>query len=228
MRRRDDHHAPRWPVLVVPYTLLVAALLVPRAAAAQAPQERWSVDGRAGISFATGELDNLPFEDLRPTAGATLTYWLSPRLGLQATGDWEGYLGDEDELSSAVATPGGNAPDLDVFHYGGGVVLEILPGGSPWGSELNVAAGGTTFDSEDFSVSAGPTGSFSQTYPSVSGGVQLGYAFSPSASAFLGGRAHLAFTDEDDTRFLSRLSPGGESFDTAWSFPITAGLKLRF
>lgn len=209
--------------------LLAAGLALPRAAPAQDVGETWTFDARGGVSVPAGDFDDLPFEDVNPTAGAGATYWFSPRFGVQVSGDWERYLGDDAEVASGVTTEGApGAPDMDIFHYGGGVVADLASGVSRWDLEVNVAGGGTSYVSDDFAVDGGPSDDFSQTYPSASGGIKLGYDLSRSVNVFLGGQAYVAFPDEDDTQRLARLSPRARPFDTAWTFPFQAGVKIEF
>lgn len=211
--------------------LLAAGLVAPQAVPAQDTGETWTFDARGGISFPAGDFEDLPFESVNPTAGVGATYWLSPRFGVQVSGDWELYLGDDSELAPGVTTEGGDAPDMNVYHYSAAFVVDLASATSPWDLQVNVGGGGTTYDSDEFSVggaNAAALESFSETYASASGGVKLGYDLSRAVNVFVGGQAYLAFPEEEDTGRLAQLSPEAQTFDTAWTFPVLAGVKVEF
>ncbi len=98
---------------------------------------------------------------------------------------------------------------------------------SPWHLDANLGAGASMLDFDDFTVSGTPI-DFAETYFTATGGLKLGYAVARNVDVFLGGQAFLLFTDEDDTAVFSALRSDIDSsgFDNAWTFPITAGLRI--
>lgn len=140
---------------------------------------------------------------------------------------------DGDETGTGL-----ESPDIDVYRYTGGVVGRLTPRESPWSVTANLGAGGVTYDSDEFEGGAvfNPatgerTDDFSQTYFSTTGGLKIGYDLSERLAVFAGGQAYLDFTDEDDTAVFGTVVPAeadADGFDTAWSLPVQAGVKIRF
>lgn len=197
-------------------------------AAAQAADQPWVVEGRGGISVPAGDLADV--FDVGPTFGGGVGYKVHPRVTLRVDGD-VGILSGSDELATAA-----EAPDTRLWHYNGGVEVELTqPGASRWDVTANLAGGGTTFSSDDFepAVTNPVTGEtvtdFSETYFTANGGLKIGYDVTPSVNVFAGGQWYLAFTDEEDTAVFSALSPSEiDAFDTASEIPITAGVRVKF
>ncbi len=183
-------------------------------------QQRLSLEGRGGIAVPAGDLANL--QDVGPSIGVGLVYQLSPRVSLRLDGDVD-FLSGVDADGSGL-----EAPDLNIYHYTAGLEVKLLDSeASPWHLDANVGAGASTLDFDDFTVAGTPI-DFTETYFTATGGLKLAYAVSRNVDVFLGGQAFLLFTDEDDTAVFSALrsdiDPNG--FDNAWTFPITAGLRI--
>lgn len=198
------------------------AFLAAGSASQTAAQEKLAVDARGGIAVPASDLAEL--EDVGASFGVGLSYRLTPRIALRLDGDADILSGTDDEVS------GSSAPDMNIYHYGAGLGLAILdPSRSRWALDVNVGAGGSTFDVDTFSA-GGSTVDFSETYVTTYGGLTIGYDVSPNVSVFTRGQAYLALTDEEDTAVFSQISSeidaGG--FDTAWTIPITAGISFRF
>ena len=211
-------------------TVLTVALLLaglPADGFAQAVDEPWIVDGRGGISVPAGDFADLA--DVGPSFGLGIGYRVHPRVTLRVDGDVGIFTGSE------LAT-GAEAPDMNLWHYNGGVEVELTPpDASRWDVTANLAAGATTFSSDDFAqpLTNPATGEvvtdFSSTYFTANGGLKLGYDVSRNVAVYAGGQWYLAFTDEDDTAVFSALSPTEiEPFDTASEIPIVVGLKATF
>lgn len=181
----------------------------------------WTVDGRGGIAVPVGDLSDLPIESVGPTFGVGVGYYVHPRVAVRVDGDVELYSGDD-------MAGGGTGPDVNLWHYNAGLELELTrPDAGPWDLTANLGGGATTWDTDPFTTGAG-TDDLSETYFTANGGLKLGYDVSSSANVFVGGQWYLQFTDEDDTRALASLTPElNQGFDTASSFPLYAGLKLK-
>ncbi|MFW6193350.1 MAG: hypothetical protein ACOC83_07670 [Gemmatimonadota bacterium] len=200
----------------------------PGGAAAQAVDQPWTVEGRGGISVPAGDLADV--FDVGPSFGAGIGYRVHPRVTLRVDGD-VGILSGADDLAT-----GTEAPDTRLWHYNGGVEVELTePGASRWNVTANLAGGATTFDGDDFepAVTNPATGEsvtdFSETYFTANGGLKVGYDVTPSVNVFAGGQWYLAFTDEEDTAVFSALSPSEiDAFDTASEIPVVVGVRASF
>jgi hypothetical protein len=206
-------------------TLLATALLLGNTSAASAQQAdgpRFSIQPRAGIAIPAGDLSDVA--DAGPSFGIGLQYQLTNRLALRLDGD-------ADVLSGVDASGSGpEGPDVTIYHYGAGLQYALLaPGVNRWAIDVNLGAGASTFDVDEFSVGGGPV-DFSETYFTANGGLQVGYAVTPSVNVFGRGQAYLMFTDEDDTAVFNAINsdvdPAG--FDSAWTIPLSVGVAIRF
>lgn len=168
-----------------------------------------SVQARAGAGFPGGDLANV--EDPGFSAGLGISYRLASRMRVRADADLETLLG-----KAAAGTPTAY-PDLELWHYGAGLELELLrPIVVPWRVSAGVEVGATTWKLQQ--------GSSSKTYPTTGGFVRVGYSPAPIADLFVQGRAYLMFTSASDFAALGSPSPIG---DRAWSFPLQAGVALH-
>lgn len=102
--------------------------------------------------------------------------------------------------------------NIKVNHYilGLGLPLVVATAESPWRISVNAGAGFMTFDVE------GP--SPSETYFAINVGGEVEYALSSQISLLLSPQGDIAFVDEAD----------GFTGSTAWVWPFTAGVKIRF
>jgi hypothetical protein len=177
------------------------------------------VQSEGGISIPASQLGKLA--DAGPAVGAQLGYWLSPRVALRLGGQID--LLDGARVSESVV-----GPDLRLWHYSAGVEANLLPSARRWSLFAGAGLGATTFDSDEFVVDPGVEDEFRETYFTADAGLRLGYLFSPRFTAFVGTRAFLSATDEEDTGRLALVDPTVlEPFGTAWTFPVTAGLTVR-
>jgi len=201
--------------------LSIAALITIGSPIAAHAQSRISVDARGGVAVPASDLADL--EDVGASLGIGFAYALSSRVSLRIDGDADILSGSDSGVS------GSSAPDLNIFHYGGGVAVSLLePGSSRWNLAVNVGAGAATFDSDTFSAN-GVSQDFSETYFSTNGGLRIGYDLSSRVNLYASGQAYLMFTDDADTAIFGQVSsevdPSG--FDTAWTIPLTAGLAIQ-
>ncbi len=213
MRTHTWTEPNRWALIAA------LALVIPAPSVAQ---QNFSLEARGGVAVPASDLSDLL--DVGPTFGLGFAYNLSSRIALRIDGD-------VDVLSGVEADGAGPAaPDMNIFHYNAGLAASLVdPLRSSWNIDINLGGGASTFDSDSFQV-GGTARDFSQTYFTANGGLRVGYDVSSNVNVFLGGQAYLMFTDEAETAVFAQLrsdiDPNG--FDTAWTFPLTAGVALRF
>lgn len=204
--------------------LLATALLLIGANGASAQQidgSRFSIEPRAGVAIPAGDLSDAA--DVGPSVGIGFAYRLTERLSLRVDGDADILAGLDSEGTGA------EGPDVTIFHYGAGVDYALLdPSANQWSVGVNVGAGASTFDVDEFSVGGSPV-DFSETYFTINGGLQVGYDVSSAVSVFGRGQAYLMFTDEADTAVFSAINPEIDpaGFDSAWSIPLSVGVAIR-
>ena len=205
--------------------LLATALLLGSTSPADAQQvdgRRFTIEPRGGVAIPAGDLSDVA--DVGPSVGIGLTYQLTNRLAVRVDGD-------ADILSGRDASGSGpDGPDVTIYHYGAGLQYALLdPAANRWAIDVNLGAGASTFDVDDFSADGG-TVDFSEAYFTANGGVQVGYDVTPSVNVFGRGQAFLMFTDEDDTAVFRAFSPDVDptGFDTAWSIPLSVGVAVYF
>lgn len=184
----------------------------------------WSIEARGGISVPTGDLADLPIDDVGPSVGGGLRYSLHPQIALRVDGDYETFSGEDAEGGTTAA------PDVSFWHYNAGLEARLFdPGSSAWNVTANVGAGATTWDTDAFSTPGGTTSDgLSETYFTANGGLEASYGASDDVRLILGGQWHLQFADEGDTRPLSQLSPElQDGFDSASTVPLYTGVELK-
>ncbi|MFQ5530924.1 MAG: outer membrane beta-barrel protein [Gemmatimonadota bacterium] len=203
-------------------TYALAVFLVLSIVDGAGAQESVSVEARGGIAIPTSDLSDIADEG--PSFGVGVSFPLNDRLAVRVDGDVDILSGKD------ASGPGSEGPDLNLYHYGAGLEYALVqPGGSRWGLDVNVGAGATTFDSDEFDVMGTPV-DFSETYFTANGGLTLGYQVSPSVNVFVGGQAFVMFADEADTAVFAAISPEVDpaGFDTAVTIPVTAGVEIFF
>jgi hypothetical protein len=148
--------------------------------------------------------------------GVGLAFPVTSRVALRLDGDLEVLSEDR------VGGPGGVImPRAYLWHFHGGLDLDLLTTDSGWRFGLRGGAGGTVFDTELF-----VTGDdFLDTYFSVSGGLQLGRRVGRSLELGVIGQAFVVFTDEDRTEEFARQAAVLNAFPAASSFPLQLYLR---
>lgn len=204
-----------------------AVLLAPVWPAYAVAQHRLSVEGRAGIVAPAGELADL--EELGGHVGGGVAVHLHPRVALRVDFDASLLKGGK-RLES-----GGRAPGINLLHTVGGVEVGVASprlGNVPLTITANAGAGRTTFDVEVFVVpfdrpeQGGQPFSFVERYLTANAGVKVSTRMSRRLDLVLSGQGYATFTDEEDTALLELLSDEIQKFDTAWSFPVTVGVRV--
>lgn len=203
----------RIPSFAATTATLLAGLALPALGPAPADaQNRVGFEGRVGVGLPAFDLADRA--DAGPAVGLDLTYALTDRVSLLAGGDVEFLRGPEG------ATGTGSAPDLTAWHYGVGLEAQLLvPRTTYWRLSTGAGLGGSTYDAE---------GGGSESAFSVFGSLELGYAVSPEADLFVGVKSWLAFPGEPEVGIVPTAEPLSGVEDTAWSFPVTGGIRFHF
>ena len=130
--------------------------------------------------------------------GATLGFNVGPRWVIMGEFD---YGMHEDEATGAV--------DITTSHYMAKFGWSLTgPRERGWEAVINLGAGAVTFD-----IDGGDT----FTYPAINAGAKLAYNVGPSFAFVVSPQGDIAFTDDEEL---------GTS--TAWVWPVTVGLRLKF
>lgn len=193
------------------------------------PDSRFVIEVRGGGAFPLSDLGDV--QDPGYTVGAGLGYQVNERITLRADGELS-------VLSAADVPAGGlELPDMRLWHYTGGAEVAVLPAGnSPLSVSVNVGAGATTFDTDQFGeivinpVTENSEADFNEVYFTANGGLKVAYSVSPRVDVFAGGQAYLSFADEEDTAVFSEFTPDApaDGFDTVWSVPVHGGFRVHF
>jgi hypothetical protein len=165
---------------------------------------------RAGPSLPVDKLSKIT--DPGAAFGADLAYALTNRLAVTANGDLDALTGHTSL-----------EPDLSLWHYGGGLQLDLAPLRTPWSVLLTGEADATT-------MHTGPIGpdsntSFNHTYLGLDGGLEIGYNVSHSVNVAVRGSSFFVFADKQDTAALTN-GTGAQPFSTAVTIPVTAELHI--
>ncbi len=189
-------------------------------------QRRLTAEGRGGIVIPAGDLSDLARAGA--TFGGGVAFHLTPEFAIR--GDFDASFMEGNTLAS-----GREAPGVNLYHYTGGVEFALVQpraGGRPVTLATNVGVGATDFEVEAFITSREPHRgeSFivSERYFTANAGLKLGYELGRNVGVLLGGQGFVTFADEKDTAVLRFLDENdARSLGTVWSFPITAGVKIR-
>lgn len=123
---------------------------------------------------------------------------LGPRLALLGEFD---YGKHQDKPTKSV--------DIATRHYIGKIGWSLTGARERgWETMLTLGAGAVTFDVD---------GGDAKTYPAISAGAKISYAFSPRAAFVLSPQGDIAFTKKSEL-----------STDNAWVWPLTAGFRFSF
>lgn len=181
---------------------------------------------RGGLAVPVSDLADLA--GAGPSLGASLRYRVHSRVALRIDGEVD-LLSGLDAGGDRSATP-----DVELWRALAGVDVRVLPAESPLEVTASVGGGLTSYNTAVFPDivfepgTGAPVGDFAATYPTASGGLEVGYAATPSLEAFASGSWTVMLADEDETAIFGQLRPGTGGFDRASTVPVTAGVRLRF
>lgn len=205
-------------------TRKVVAIVVAGGAVAAAGADRAGAQVRAewrgGLATAGGELGQMTTPGA--TIGAAIGLGVAGPLGVRV--DVEVTMLEESEMGD---TP---TPGVNLAHLLFGPEL-VLPPRRRLRARVGASAGVTAFEVEAFSNANLPPGEpnvLEETYPTVGGSLSLEWLPGRRLAVFATGRALVTLTNEEDTARLSYLTPEIEPFDRAWTYPLSAGLAIRF
>lgn len=188
------------PALLAALAATAMLALTATGASAQAAGEGASFNLRGGVYVPTFDIADVA--DAGPGFGIGLKVPVSDRVFLRASGDFGFHSGAEVE-------PGVEGPDVNVYHYVGGLGVRLTPPDSRFYASVNAGAGALAFD-----VDAEGADSF--TYFAINAGGEVGYWVSDRVALFLSPQGDIAFADEDEV-----------GTGDAWVWPLTAGIEIR-
>lgn len=202
-----------------PLALLTVLLPLPLAA-----QERFALELRAGGAVPAGELAKVNSSGLTLGGGVAVRLRgpLRARIDLEAT-----FLGEGDSEF------GTQSPGVNFVHRTAGLELLIgRPERSGPRVSANFGAGLSTFEIEGYVARTGPdegrTFASSERYPVVTGGLAAEVGSGRLVAFVVRAQGYAVLTDEGYTAQFQRISTRIEPFSRAWTFPITAGLRIRW
>ena len=213
------HFAKRLGALLA----FVALLLSASTDAVAQEKGDFAVAARVGVAIPGGQFHTLTSEGL--AVGGSLVYHISDHWGFRVDGSLQRLQEGISGVSGFVLSP-----PMDLLTIGGGFEVNF---DRPWDQDLpftfrvHVGAGLTQMKADaDFDPLL-VQGAFDESYPSVYGGAGLGYQVSEIVNVHVQASALLILVDAVDTFVFSQGTAGEvEPFDTAWSFPITAGVRI--
>jgi len=178
--------------------ILLAVALTAGSVQAQTAEKPWSVEGLAGAAVPTFDITDLA--DPGFVAGAAVGYMASDRvLGMV-----------EVDFGSHDGANGG--PTVKVNHYMAKAGYRVfLSESEKWRIFVNLGLGAMTFDAD-------VPGADANTYFAINAGAKIYYAINETFNIVISPQGDIAFTDKND----------GFTGSTAWVWPITAGLAVRF
>lgn len=206
-------------------TTVAALLALPVALSAQedviAETASMDVEARAGVGMSAADLKAYTQPGLAVGAGAG--FWLNEHFALRVDGDFSALGGDQSGVVTDATTP-----DMNIFHYGGGVEIDLLGRDAienPWTLQVNAGAGGSTIDTEDFLDIPTIEADLTETVANVNAGAQIGREVSENVLVSLSAQAFYMFLDEDNFNNLADLRPAEGAIQDGVNVPITLSLR---
>lgn len=211
----------RW-VTLISILVLWGAVSPPAALRAQSASDRVAVDPRVGVAFPVGALADV--NEFGAAGGLGLAYYFHPHIAVRG----DVALSVLDDRSPAPGTV--LAPTLSLFHFNGGIQFDFPRSkfqDAPLSFRWNLGFGGTRMSAtRDFP--SGEDVDFQHTYVTLNSGGKIGWEFTETVTAFVGGEAYLIFADEEETAELVKRAPAAEPFGASWAVPLTLGVELEF
>ncbi len=198
--------------------LAVASALVVLPASTQA-QSTWDLTFGAGIANPVSDLNDS--WGIGANVNVAGTYWFQDRLGFRLETSVDVLSGDNFDSTLDL-------PDLNLWHFGGGLEYSVTDRASDALSVIVNGGGGLTWMDGDATKIATTTGnlnqstSFSEVYGHLNGGLSVGWPLSDNITIAVNGSVYVAFADKTDT---ATIAQGISPFDSAVTFPV--GLTLR-
>jgi hypothetical protein len=184
--------------IIAAFAVVITLSLATGNLQAQAPEQPWVVEGLVGMAVPTFDITDLA--DPGFVAGIAGGYLINEKVLGMVELDW--------------GTHGGvnSGPDVKVYHYmaKAGYRVFVSQEGK-WRIFVNAGAGAMTFDAD----AAGAT---ANTYFAINAGAKIYYHVSDLLSVVISPQGDIAFVDKAD----------GFTGSTAWVWPITAGVALKF
>lgn len=216
-----NHRRSRSAVLALAAGL-VAAVSVISTPSPLAGQEaaHASLDPRFGVAIPVGGLDDVT--DVSVSAGAGFASPIHPRVAIRGDLRYSRLAGATDDRGDALA------PSLDLFTVSAGVEFDFpRPRWQDVPFSFRLALGvGVTDMSGSLRHEDGTRTDFDQTYPTLTGGARIGLPITDRIQGFVLSEALLILAEEEDTAVLTERVPGADPIGTAWTLPLSAGLRV--
>lgn len=197
--------------------LMMMGMLATPARAQVTGERPFAFNVRGGVNVPTFDIADVA--DPGPGFGVGLKYAVSDRVFLRANGDFGFHPGADLETGTGTV----ELPDVNVFHYVGGVGYRLTSAESPFYASVNLGAGAMTLDQDP--VTEGDEG-ITETYFAINAGGELGYRVNRNVSLFFSPQGDIAFVDDEELDPTDTVFPGDEEIDTAWVWPFTAGVEI--
>lgn len=208
---------------------VICAILVGAGTAGRATAQT-SISPNFGVTIAGGNYG--AYTETAPSASLRISQALSSTTGIFVEGGLDRFekreLQDQPEEYAIVM-----GPDMQTIRFILGLERELIPEDldqySSWSTRVRAGVGLALMESDDFQLVGGTeTMSFSSTSPLISTGLSFGYRMG-AATFYVDGGVNWARVDEDDTLGLASLAPFYvKSFDTAFTYPYSLGVRLTF
>ncbi len=182
-----------------------------------------TVDLEADAGVALPAADFMEFNDAGFAAGVGGALWLHDNVAVRADADFAHLNGEEEGLVAEAVTP-----DMQLYHYGLGLELDVVgrSAPSPWNFAVNAGVGGTTLDTDDFleEPAADEERDITKTYPNVNAGLELGRQVSEDVVVSVSTQAFWTMIDEVDLEPLSERRVT-ETLENGVSVPVTLSIR---
>ncbi len=204
---------------------LAAALallaLAPVGAAAQELAPSFNAQVHAGVAVPAGGMYKIT--SAGPSLGAGVLYRFAPNFGVRADVTADFMDGNQDSFGNLF-------PSMKLWHITAGMQAD-LPHPDwqdvPLTTTVNLGVGLTAMKANQSDV-PGPVGAFSKTFFAATGGLQIGYQFTPRFNLYAAGQAFLTFGKRADLQVFADHSPEVGSFRNVWDFPFSLGARFTF